>query len=147
MTADPEVMRHIGPPLSRPDAWRQMAMHAGQWALRGYGSWAIERASDGMLLGRAGLWNPEGWPGIEVGWMLRRDAWGHGYASEAARAAVAWAWAAVDTGELISIIRPENARSVRVAEGLGMQRARREVLNSIEADIYSLGRSTPLRDE
>ena len=81
MAADPEVMRFIGGPLSREQSWRRVAGHAGHWTLRGYGNWAVERRADGAFLGRAGLWNPEGWPGLEVGWTLARHAWGASYAS------------------------------------------------------------------
>ena len=77
MSADPEVMRFLGGALDRAQSWRQLATHAGHWVLRGYGNWAVERKADGVLLGRVGLWNPEGWPGLEVGWKLARDAWGH----------------------------------------------------------------------
>jgi RimJ/RimL family protein N-acetyltransferase len=80
MCADPEVMRYLGDgqPPNRKDAWRQMALFIGHWALRGYGLWAIERKSDGRLIGRAGLWRPEGWPGLELGWALARASWGRG---------------------------------------------------------------------
>jgi RimJ/RimL family protein N-acetyltransferase len=91
MSADQEVMRYIGGVLEQAQSWRQMALHAGHWVLRGYGNWAVERQVDGVLLGRCGLWNPEGWPGLEVGWKLARHAWGQGYATEAARAAIDWA--------------------------------------------------------
>jgi RimJ/RimL family protein N-acetyltransferase len=67
MAADPEVMRYVGGVLDPVESWRQMALFAGHWALRGYGLWALERKEDGALIGRAGLWNPEGWPGLEIG--------------------------------------------------------------------------------
>ena len=68
---------------SRADAWRQIAMIIGHWQLRGYGLWAVEERATGALVGRIGLFKPEGWPGFELGWMLRRDAWGQGYATRA----------------------------------------------------------------
>src|SRR6266511_4421164 len=75
MCADPEVMRYIGDgqPLIRPMAWRNLAMMVGHWSLRGYGLWAAQERSSGVLVGRIGFWNPEGWPGFELGWMLRRS--------------------------------------------------------------------------
>lgn len=118
--ADPEVMRFLGGPVERPQAWRNMALMAGHWTLRGYGNWVLERRTDGRLIGRAGLWEPDGWPGTEVGWTLARDAWGAGYATEAARAAVAWAWSELAVPELLSLILPANGASIRVAERLGM---------------------------
>jgi RimJ/RimL family protein N-acetyltransferase len=119
IAADTEVMRFVGGALEPPDAWRQLAVVAGHWVLRGYGLWAVER--EGELVGRIGLWRPEGWPGLELGWLLARPAWGHGYATEAARAAMQWAWSELDTDQLISIIAHENVASLRVAERLGMR--------------------------
>ena len=119
MTADPEVMRFMGGPLDEWDTWRQMAVFVGHWELRGYGLWAVER--DGELIGRVGLLQPHGWPGLEVGWLLGRDAWGHGYATEAARASVEHARQVLGAGELISLIAPENTASAAVAARLGMR--------------------------
>src|SRR5687767_306644 len=86
--ADPEVMKYLGSrkPLNRAEAWRQMAFFLGHWQLRGYGIWAVEEKAGGALVGRIGLHNPEGWPGLEVGWLLGRAVWGRGYAPEGARA-------------------------------------------------------------
>src|SRR5689334_1247843 len=102
MYADAEVMRFLGGPVGREQAWRHIALLAGHWVLRGHGQWALERRAEGRFLGRAGLWEPEGWPGLEIGWTLRRDAWGAGYATEAARAAIAWAREALGAADLIS---------------------------------------------
>ena len=87
MCADPEVMRYMGDgaTLSRGDAWRSMAMFVGHWQLRGYGMWAVEERATRPFVGRVGLHRPEGWPGLEVGWMLDRATWGRGYATEAGR--------------------------------------------------------------
>jgi RimJ/RimL family protein N-acetyltransferase len=136
MAADPEVMRFLGGVLDRPRAWRQMALHAGHWSLRGYGTWAVERRRDGVLVGRVGLWNPDGWPGLEVGWMLAREAWGQGYATEAGAAAMRWAWTALGAEELISTIDPENVASIRVAERLGLRRLRAEPVDGRPAVIF-----------
>jgi RimJ/RimL family protein N-acetyltransferase len=121
-------MRFMGGALDRAQSWRQMALHVGHWVLRGYGIWAVERTADGVLVGRVGLWNPEGWLGLEVGWKLARHAWRQGYATEAPRATVDWAWTALDAERLISVIHPENSSSVRVAERLGMKPLRDEAL-------------------
>jgi hypothetical protein len=90
MLADEEVVRFVGGLQSREDAWRNMALLLGHWTLRGYGWWAVCDRSTGALLGRCGLWFPEGWPELEVGWAFARSAWGNGYATEAAAAAIAW---------------------------------------------------------
>ena len=138
MSADPEVMRHIGAggPIDRDLAWRGMAAFVGHWALRGVGMWAIEERATGRLIGRAGFLNPEGWPGCEIGWLLARDAWGRGLAFEAVGAAIAHGRAALGVGALISLIRPDNTRSARLAERLGAWRAGTiDFLGSV-ADIY-----------
>lgn len=119
MGRDPEVERFLGGVKDEYAAFTVLATHAGHWALRGYGEWVVERRSDGAFLGRAGLWRPPGWPGLEVGWKLARAAWGGGYATEAARAAIGWAWTTQDADELISLIAAGNAASQRVAQRLG----------------------------
>jgi RimJ/RimL family protein N-acetyltransferase len=121
MCADVEVMRHVGDgqPLARPMAWRNLAMMVGHWSLRGYGLWAAEERSSGVLVGRIGFWNPEGWPGFELGWMLRRAFWGRGYATEGAREALRFALMQLGQPQVISLIHPENAASIRVAQRLG----------------------------
>ena len=141
MLADPEVARYIGGVLDRAGAWRQMAMFTGHWELRGYGLWVVE--VEGRMIGRAGLWCPEGWPGLELGWALARGAWGRGYATEAARAAMAWAWAALRPPALISLIHPENERSARVAERLGMAPAGEHEVNGARALVYEITAPPP----
>jgi RimJ/RimL family protein N-acetyltransferase len=138
MCADPEVMRYIGSgrPLDREESWRQIAIFIGHWQLRGYGLWAVERREDGAFVGRVGLWQPEGWPGLENGWMLARAHWGHGYATEAGAAAEEFAWTQLAAPELISLIQPANQGSRRVAERLGMEIARRGTLGTNEVLVY-----------
>lgn len=121
MCADPEVMHFIGDgaPLARHMAWRKLAMMVGHWSLRGYGLWGAEEKSSGALIGYVGFWNPEGWPGFELGWTLRRSYWGMGYATEGARAALRYAFTKLDQPHVISLIHPENAASIRVAQRLG----------------------------
>ncbi|HEY1738566.1 MAG TPA: GNAT family N-acetyltransferase, partial [Acidimicrobiia bacterium] len=94
IVADPEVVRYIddGAPIDRVQCWRGMALFIGHWALRGYGWWAAEERATGEFLGRIGLYNPEGWPGVEVGWLLGRQAWGRGFATEGATAALQFAF-------------------------------------------------------
>jgi RimJ/RimL family protein N-acetyltransferase len=121
MCADAEVMRHVGTGQvqSAEDAWRSMAVFLGHWALRGYGMWALEHRDSGALLGRVGYIDPPGWPGFELGWLLARSHWGHGYAREAAAVALRHAFDVLQRDRVISLIRPGNARSVAVAEAIG----------------------------
>ncbi len=145
LCADPEVMRYIGSgrPPERDEAWRQIAVFIGHWQLRGYGLWAVERREDGRFLGRVGLWQPEGWPGLENGWMLGRDHWGRGYATEAGAAAEEFAWRQLGAPELISLIQPENHASRRVAERLGMHLDRQDKLGENDVLVYRKRRPEP----
>ena len=122
--SDPDVMRYLvgGKPLSRVEAWRQMALFMGHWALRGFGIWAVEEKASGRLIGRIGLWEPPGWPGFELGWTLAKNSWGNGYATEGARAALDFAFNELKRDHVISLIHPDNAASIRVAERLGERR-------------------------
>jgi RimJ/RimL family protein N-acetyltransferase len=121
MCGDAEVMRHIGDgkPMDRGMAWRNLALMVGHWSLRGFGLWAAVERSTSVLVGRIGFWQPEGWPDFEIGWMLRRTYWGRGYATEGARAALRFAFLEMQRPHVISLIRPENLPSIRVAERLG----------------------------
>lgn len=121
MCGDSDVMRYIGDgkPLERWMAWRNMAQMIGHWSLRGYGLLAVEERSSGLFVGRVGFWNPDGWPGFEVGWALHRSFWGRGFATEAARVCLEAAFTRLQQSEVISLIHPENARSIQVAERIG----------------------------
>ena len=118
--ADPEVVRYLhGTPMARTDAWRLMSSSIGHWTLRGYGTWAVERKSDGAFMGRVGLINPEGWPGLEVGWTLGQPYWGQGYATEAGKAALRYAFLTQPVAKILSCIDPANKASQAVAIRLG----------------------------
>ncbi len=139
LCADIEVMRYVtGAALSRGDAWRSIAGMLGHWQLLGYGMWAVERKSDGVFLGRAGFINPPGWPGFEIGWTLAREHWGHGYASEAARAALAYAFEVLGRERAVSLIRPGNDRSIRVAEKLGERLTGEVEMLGSKALVYAI---------
>jgi len=141
MVSDPEVMRFLGgQPVPRAEAWRNMAMMLGHWHLRGYGMWAVEEKASGEMVGRIGCWNPEGWPGLEVGWTLRRRFWGRGYATEAARASIDHAFKALDQTRVISLIAPDNVNSIRVAERLGEKPVGEWEVSGKKVIVYAVGR-------
>lgn len=121
MLADPGSTRWIndGQALDRMNAWRSMAMLLGHWCLRGYGMWAVERSRDDAFLGRVGLMHPEGWPDVELGWMLRPEHRHHGYATEAANAALEFAWKHLRLPRVISLVRHGNDASLAVVRRLG----------------------------
>ena len=119
---DAAQMLHIGEGkmLSRAETWRAIAASLGHWALRGYGMWAIELKATGAFVGRAGFIAPEGWPEFELGWQVAREHWGQGYAPEAAAFALDFARTRLGRKRVVSLIRPGNAPSIRVAEKIGM---------------------------
>lgn len=119
--ADPQVMRYLGDGTTadRAQTWAAVARAIGHWVLRGYGQWVVERKDTGEPVGRSGLFNPEGWPGLEVGWTLGREHWGNGFATEAGARALRYAFENVGATRVISLIQPGNASSIRVAEKLG----------------------------
>jgi RimJ/RimL family protein N-acetyltransferase len=121
MMADPRVGRFLmdGRPLSRAEAWRQLAMFIGHWVLRGYGLWAVEERATGQFLGRIGCLEPEGFPAFEIAYTLAPAAWGHGYAREGAAVALRYAKEVLNRTRIASIIRPDNTASIRVAQSLG----------------------------
>jgi RimJ/RimL family protein N-acetyltransferase len=142
MCADPEVMRYVGDGgvLSREDAWRQMAMLAGHWRLRGFGMWAVAERVTNSFVGRVGLHFPEGWPDREIGWALARPHWGKGYASEAARVALTYAFDTLEWPRAISLIDRNNHRSIRLAERLGERYEREIDVRGHRVSLYSLER-------
>ncbi len=116
---DEEASRFIGGPQERPAAWRGMASMAGSWALIGFGMFSVVEKDSGKWVGRIGPWQPEGWPGPEVGWGLLREFWGKGYAVEAAAASIDWAFDNLGWTDVIHCIDPANTPSQKVAERLG----------------------------
>ena len=141
MLADPLVTRYLGDGKvrSREDAWRHFAMLAGHWVLRGYGMWAIaRREAPERMIGRAGFFYPEGWPGLEIGWTVAREHWGHGYATEAASAALEYARKSTDWDQLVSVIHAENTASIRVAEKIGEHFSHMQDVGGQPRSIYSL---------
>jgi len=138
---DEEVMRFLGgKAMTELEAWRHMASILGHWHLRGYGVWAVEEKATGRLLGRIGFMNPTGWPGFELGWTLGRESWGKGYAIEGARRALDYAFTEMDRDHVISLIAPENVRSIKVAERLGEKVEGKTELLGNEVLIYGLRR-------
>jgi RimJ/RimL family protein N-acetyltransferase len=141
--ADPEVARFIGGegrPLSRAEAWRNMVLMIGHWHLRGYGMWAAVERRTQAWVGRIGFFDPEGWPGFELGWALLPRYWGRGLATEGARAALDYAFTTIGREHVISVVHPDNERSLRVAAGLGERLERTTRLQGHEVLIYGLSR-------
>ncbi len=135
MNADVEVRRWLGGRLlSREESWGVMEASLGQWALRGYGLFAVE--SEGRFAGRVGILHPADWEGPELAWGLAPAFWGRGLATEAAACARDWAFATCGFGELASFILSGNLRSRRVAEKLGAVRQGTVELRGMVADRW-----------
>lgn len=131
LNADRAVMRFIPPfrPLTRAESDDLLARLVDHWRRHGYGLWAVDvTAAGGAFAGFAGLavpsFLPAVLPAVEVGWRLAPEWWGRGLATEAARASVDHASAALGLASVVSIIDQANTASLRVAERLGMRRGR-----------------------
>ena len=116
---DEEAMRFIGGTMLRAPAWRKFLQMPGAWAIQGFAMFSVIEKSSGRWIGQLGPWQPEGWPGTEVGWAFDRSAWGKGYATEAGVAAIDWAFDKLGWSEVIHSISPKNVASQALARRLG----------------------------
>lgn len=117
--ADAQASRFLGGAQPRAVAWRAMATMTGAWTLKGFSMFSVIEKESGTWIGRLGPWQPEGWPGTEIGWGIHPAHWGKGYAIEGAAAAIGWAFEHLGWSEVIHCIDPENEASIRVAQRLG----------------------------
>ncbi|MBB4931914.1 RimJ/RimL family protein N-acetyltransferase [Lipingzhangella halophila] len=126
LNADPEVVRYLPAPLTRGESLAMLRRKRRDLEEAGYGFWALETLDTGEFIGFTGLqdvpFEAHFTPAVEVGWRLARHAWGHGYATEAARAAVRHGFAAAGVEEIVSFTTEANTRSWAVMERLGMRR-------------------------
>ncbi|HEY2354020.1 MAG TPA: GNAT family N-acetyltransferase [Gaiellaceae bacterium] len=151
--ADPEVMRYLGDgsTATREEVAQVIERSLERWNANGMGLFAMESRETGRVVGRSGflVWDSEGWTvanladagdraEIELGWMVARESWGRGYATEAALALREWAVAERGLTRLISLIRPGNMRSIRVAEKIGETFEREIVMTERPSLMYSL---------
>ena len=126
--ADEDVMRHVGGPMGREDAWRRAMTGAGFWGVLGIGLWAVEQQSDGQTIGHVGFFDfqRDMEPSIagepEMGWIFSPQGQGKGYAFEAGSAALQWFDQAVGAISVPAIIDLDNAPSMKLAVRLGFER-------------------------
>lgn len=118
---DPIRSAGFGTEPNRAKAWRWFACNLGHWALRGYGYFSIEDKASGQPCGLCGIWEPEGWPEAEIGWVVYEGFEGKGIAFEAATRVRDWAYTDLGFTTLTSNIVPGNDRSVALAKRLGAQ--------------------------
>jgi RimJ/RimL family protein N-acetyltransferase len=145
MGRDPAVMEHLGPLQSQADTDAAITRLQTVAAAHGHTFWVIERREDAEFLGFCGLKiAPEQIPGIEdaveIGWRLRSDSWGKGYAREAAQASLDWGWANLAIDRIIAITTPDNVRSQGLMLRLGMVRR-----PDLDFDHPALAPNDPLR--
>ena len=114
-----EGLKSIGGPLERGDAWRRFLQMPGAWMLQGFAMFSVIEKASGLWVGQAGPWQPDGWPGTEIGYAFHPDAWGKGYATEACAATMDWAFDALGWSEVVHSISVDNAASQAVARRLG----------------------------
>jgi RimJ/RimL family protein N-acetyltransferase len=128
--ADPEVMRYFASTLDRAASDATVDRILAHWELHGWGPWAAELRSTGEFIGFLGLLVPRfplpGNPGVEVGWRLGRAHWGHGYATEGARAALELGFGELGLQEIVAVTALGNVRSRAVMERLGLHDANLE---------------------
>ncbi|MDX3238508.1 GNAT family N-acetyltransferase [Streptomyces sp. ME03-5709C] len=125
MNADPLVREHLGEPLTREQSDASVARFLAEFDERGYGWWAVEVRASGEFVGFAGLDRvDEGLPftGVEIGWRLAHPAWGKGYATEAARAVLAFGFGTLALPEILAVTTVGNLRSQAVMRRIGMTR-------------------------
>jgi len=145
---DPEVVARKQVTLREPPAGIDLATRntsdmIRQWQLRGYGQWSVVEKASGEVVGCVGFYHPQaGWPGVDLGWLLHRSRWGRGLATEAAAAALQWAWQHTAIEHVISLIAPDDERSIRIATKIGEQFERADVdpANGEPVHVYGIGR-------
>jgi ribosomal-protein-alanine N-acetyltransferase len=140
MYADPEVMRNLGNgrPVDREAAAERLRRMLAHWDKYGFGIWAVCDKAGGRFLGRCGYGNLHDYPDMELAYSLRRDAWGSGYCTEAARAVVRHAFQATKLPRLMAVARPRNLASVNVMRKLGMAYQKVITFDGGDAVLYTL---------
>lgn len=126
LNRDPQVMEHFPSPHTRERSDEMIAWIESCLERDGFGLWALEVRSSGQFIGFTGLnipsFDAHFTPAVEVGWRLAREAWGHGYATEAARASLDYGFSHAELDQIVALTTPQNLRSRAVMERLGMTR-------------------------
>jgi RimJ/RimL family protein N-acetyltransferase len=143
MWADPVVTRYIGgKPFSEEESWTKLLRYVGHWALLGFGYWAVEEKATGHFAGEIGFadykrnLDPSLLGAAEIGWAFRAGSHGKGYATEAARAVIAWGDAHFGPCRTTCLIHPENVASIRVAEKCGYRELQRTTYKGQPTTVF-----------
>ena len=139
---DEVAMQYYPKMFNRHDAGDWIERNLRRYAVNGHGLFAVTLKGSDQVIGDCGVIRQdiEGGPQLEVGYHFRRDHWGHGYATEAARACMGLAFQALGATQVISLIRPENLPSRRVAERNGMQVERQVMHAGLPHLVYAMRR-------
>ena len=142
MLGDPEVMRYYPKQLTRDESLGWIKRQISRYALDGHGLWLVSLRQTGEPVGQVGLVRQHVVDGHEqeMGWLLHRPYWGNGYATEAAFGVRDYAFQTLGIDHVISLIRPVNEKSRRVAERLGMKVDRRTMFHGYEHEVWRLER-------
>jgi RimJ/RimL family protein N-acetyltransferase len=145
---DPKTMVHYPAPFTRSFVKEGIARNLERYAKYGYGLFGVELKATGQLIGDCGLvWQDlDTGPELEVGYHFRRDHWGHGYAPEAAKACIEFAFEHAGVDHVISLIRPENLASRRVAEKNGLRIVRQVDWKGLDHDVWSVSEAEMTKD-
>ncbi|HEY4555055.1 MAG TPA: GNAT family N-acetyltransferase [Lysobacter sp.] len=143
--ADETAARFVGGTMPRAAAWRKFLQMPGAWAIQGFAMFSVVERDSGLWLGQVGPWRPEGWPGNEIGWVFHPGAWGRGYATEAAIAAMDWAFDELGWDDVVHCIDPANAPSQALATRVGSSVLRQARLPApyehVELDVWGQTRA------
>jgi RimJ/RimL family protein N-acetyltransferase len=113
------------------------------WKDHGCGQWSVVEKNSGNVIGCVGFFHLEQQSDVEISWIIRRSHWGNGFATEAARAAIDWAWQTGTIVHIVSVIRPADARSMRVAAKAGQHFERETIEPSIGERRFIFGIHRP----
>jgi RimJ/RimL family protein N-acetyltransferase len=143
ITADAEVMQYIGDghPLTREETAANLSSIIAAFRRRGFGRWALSEKATGALMGYCGLTVPAGAQGIELVYLLARGAWGRGLATEASGAVLRYAFEELGIEHVYAYTMPDNGRSRRVLERLGMKYLRDGSYAGYACVCYGLARA------
>lgn len=136
LMADEDTARFIGGVQPASVVWRGLCTMTGAWTIAGFSMFSVIEKASGEWIGRLGPWQPEGWPGTEVGWGILKSAQGKGYATEGASAAMTYAVDILGWDEIIHCIDPDNIASIKVAERLGSTYLRTQQAPAPFADLH-----------
>lgn len=146
---DPEVVEKKQVTLSEPPGGLDAALRntnamIRHWESRGYGQWCVVEKATREVIGVVGFYHhpQQEWSGADLGWVIHRSRWGQGFATEGAGAALEWVWANTPLDRVISLIAPDDLRSIRVATKIGerFERADVDPVNGEPVHVYTISR-------